>query len=596
MLAFWLGLYAFRAYVPAAVWNLSDELPLHLKPVFAVATHLIGLAGIAIVLKWRRRTLVPLTFAFAAVTVARQAFITADAIGPYLALAAWPLWLWMMAALADEVSAHDEDALVAPAFAIAVAMQLGLQSAWHGLDLASVPGPVALLASATLAGLFAITVSRIGPAELPRPRTSLVWLLVGPALFLELTLVGNAGRMSEMTGLSLLVMVIVLQLGLFTAVIAAEQWTRFAARVAIVAAGIAALLMMNTSERYLPLLVVVVQLVVVAGLREASERRLRMSAASSFAITGVLVFALVFGFYNAYELPPLWVVAYAPLAVAAALVQRARAWPAPQVITALAASTALATLYLVPPPPGPEAERNVLTVASYNIHHGFNDDGVPGMPATAREIENLNADVVALQEIGRGWTLLGGNDLVGYLRWRFPNYGVTYTPVNGELWGLAIMSRSPALAAGGGRFAAEPGAVRYGWTGVLVEFDNARFPFYSVHVTADLEGPMGDARLAQIDELQHLIRGKERVIVAGDFNAHPEDPPIKAMRTSLIDLGAVAGLAATNTWPAGQPNERIDYIFGKGMRVMAGAIPPSTASDHLPVVLRLRLGDTTGLR
>ena len=168
--------------------------------------------------------------------------------------------------------------------------------------------------------------------------------------------------------------------------------------------------------------------------------------------------------------------------------------------------------------------------------------------------------------------------------------------MNGELWGLAIMSRLPALAAGGGRFAAEPGAVRYGWTGVLLEFENARFPFYSVHVTADLEGAMGDARLVQIEELQHLIRGKQRVIVAGDFNAHPEDPPIQTMRASLTDLGALAGLAASKTWPAGQPNERIDYIFGNGMRVMAGTIPRTTASDHLPLVLRLQIGDTTALR
>ena len=98
VLAIWLGTYAFRSYVPAAVWNLSDELPFHLKPLFAVVTHVIGLAGVVIVLKWRRRTLVPLAVAFAVVTAARQLFIANDAIVPYLALLGWPLWMWFMAA------------------------------------------------------------------------------------------------------------------------------------------------------------------------------------------------------------------------------------------------------------------------------------------------------------------------------------------------------------------------------------------------------------------------------------------------------------------------------------------------------------------
>ncbi|HET9439953.1 MAG TPA: hypothetical protein VFO52_07265, partial [Longimicrobiales bacterium] len=68
-LVFWLGLYALRSYVPAAVWNLADELPLSMKPILAIVTNLVGIAGVFFFIRARRRALVPLTFAFALLTV-----------------------------------------------------------------------------------------------------------------------------------------------------------------------------------------------------------------------------------------------------------------------------------------------------------------------------------------------------------------------------------------------------------------------------------------------------------------------------------------------------------------------------------------------
>lgn len=592
VVAIWLGIYALRSYLAAAVWNLSDELPLPLKPVFAVATHLVGLIGVTVVLKWRRRALLPLAVTFATVTAGRQMFVASDAIGPYLALLSWPLWLWLAAAIADEVSAHDEDALIARAFAIAIALHIGMQCAWHGLDLASVRGWPAAAIVAGLAGVLVYQVARLRPPALARPDTSLAWLLMGPALFLELTLLGNVGRASEMSGASMLTSVVTQQTSLLVAVIVAGWATAFWLRVTAVAAGFVALFATPAMASAV-LLLPIVQIGVVAGLREAADRRLRLSGAGAFAICTLILFGLIFGFYNAYELPPLWIVAFAPLAVAAALAQRAGNWPAPSTAAWFAAAAALAVLHLIPPPPATERRDAGITVMTYNIHHGFNDDGVPGMQRTAEVIANANPDLVALQEVGRGWTLLGGNDLIGYMRWRFPDYTVNYTPTNGLLWGLATMSRLPVLAAAGGEFESEPGAVRYGWSKTDVRTDSVTLSFYSVHVTPDLEGPMGDARFAQAEELQHRARGRAHAILAGDYNAHPQERPIKSMATGYRDLGAAAGLEAMATWPAAQPRERIDYVFGRGVTAIHGFIPRTTASDHLPLVVRVRFDDTT---
>ncbi len=595
-LGIWLGLYALRSYIPSAVWNLSDELPLDFKPLLALGTEIVAVLGALAVIKWRRRTLRPLAVTFGAVTVARQIFITSDAIGPWLALISWPLWLWFMAALADEVAAHDADALMAPACALAIALQVGMQAAWHGLDLPTVSGWLPVAISSALAGVLVFNVFRIERPELMRPHTSLAWLLVGPALFLQVTLSGNLGRFGEITGMPLLAAAIVMQITLLLALIVAVRFTSFAMRLALIGLGFVALFALPGVRGNTSLIVLTVPLVIICGLRESAERRLRISAASAFTIGGLIYFLLIFAFYNAYELPPLWIVALAPLGAAAALSQRNGMWPPASLVTGFATATAIALVYLIPPPPALERDPAALTVMSYNIHHGFNDAGLPGMQRTANDIAGLNPDVVAIQEIGRGWTMLGGNDLVGYLRWRFPDYQVHFTGSNGQLWGNAIMSRLPIEAAGGDSFAGEPGIFKYGWAGAVLNLSGNRLWFYSVHVTADMEGPMGDARVAQVEELQHLVGATSPVIVAGDFNAHAEDPPMRIFSQSFTDLGAAAGLARKATWPALLPSERIDYIFGRGVTAFNGSIPGTTASDHLPVLLQVRLADTTSLQ
>jgi endonuclease/exonuclease/phosphatase family metal-dependent hydrolase len=277
------------------------------------------------------------------------------------------------------------------------------------------------------------------------------------------------------------------------------------------------------------------------------------------------------------------------LAVAAGLAQRHGVVPDRYIAAAFPLATVLALLYFVPPPASRAADaRDGITILSYNIHHGFDDAGMPGMQRIAREIANMNPDLIALQEIGRGWTLVGGNDLVAYLQWRFPEHRIHFTSTNGQLWGNAVMSRLPVIAATGGSFSAEPGILKYGWSGVIVSYDDMPFPFYSVHLTADLEGSNGDPRTVQASELLQVTSSAGAQLIAGDFNAHPEDEPIQLLAATFHDLGSAAGLGQLSTWPAGRPNERIDYVFAREFTVRSGSIPRTLASDHLPVLLHVQ--------
>ena len=595
-LALWLGLYALRTYVPSAVWNLADELPLGYKPIFAVATHVLGLLGIIVVRRLQQRALTVLVVALAIVTVARQTFIAVDSIGPWFSLLGWIIWLWFMMALADEVAAHDEERQIAPALGCAIALQLGMQAAWHGLDLQSVRGPIAILCSVLLALVLCAAVMRLPRIPMRRPNASIAWMLLGVALFIEATLIGNAGRFSQITGWPLPIAVGALQIAILAGLIVAAKATAFWVRVLLIVVGFIAVFGATGFSAWAALPSLTIQIVTICGLREAADRRLRVRADAQFLIGALMFFVLIFGFYNSYELTPLWILAFAVLAIAAALAQRDGAWPQRNNLIALVPGFVLTLLYFIPPPPALEPKGEDLTVMSYNIHHGFNDDGVPGMQSTARAIARLNPDIVGFQEIGRGWTLLGGNDLVAYLKWRFPDYSMYFAPTNGQLWGNAIMSRLPLVNTYAVVFDAQPGSFRYGYVHGQIEFGDT-IDFNSVHLTADLAGPSGDARVMQAnDVLHHAIdvrRRGGRVLVTGDFNAHPGDGPIAIMRTSLTDLTAEAGLASNATYPAARSNERIDYIFGNGFDVVGGVVPGITTSDHLPVIVTLRIRENT---
>ena len=41
----WVGIHAFRTFVPTAVWNLADGLPLYLKGGIAIGVQLLGIAS-----------------------------------------------------------------------------------------------------------------------------------------------------------------------------------------------------------------------------------------------------------------------------------------------------------------------------------------------------------------------------------------------------------------------------------------------------------------------------------------------------------------------------------------------------------------------
>lgn len=586
----WLGIYAFRTYVPTAVWNLSDALPIYLKGALAIGVHLLGVAGCVLPFTRRPRSVTYLALVVAAAGVWRQIFLGNDVVGSALSLATWIVWLWWLAAFA-RLLARGRWAVVPAALAAALSLQVGMQAAWHGLDLPMARGALAVACAVLINGLFALTTARDGDhAPAGNETGSAALVALGAALFLELTLFANLGRIGFIANVDIVTSALIVQTGIITGLlvthIAQRRFVIFICGVVVVAATFSAPFVRGPGV----IALFAAQAAIIPLIASAAARPLK-STAGPFATGLIVLFVLLFLFYNHYEWPALWV-AGAIVLVLSAVQPIDTVMPARLQLVPAAAAMFLAVLGLrgAVHDQGTAAARASLKILTYNIHQGFDAAGVPGMQRIADEIEDVGADVVALQEVGRGWTFVGGADLVAYLQYRFPRYVIEFVPVNGQLWGVALMSRVPLTDIRGRAFDALPGIFRYGYASALFDLAGTKVRIVGLHLTAGLDGNGGGGRVDEANQLLSAFASDSTIIVAGDFNALPEDAPVqKILASGFMDAGAAVGLAGQKSWPAAVPRERIDYVFMKGnVAAVNGEVPITTASDHRPLVMNIR--------
>jgi len=110
-----------------------------------------------------------------------------------------------------------------------------------------------------------------------------------------------------------------------------------------------------------------------------------------------------------------------------------------------------------------------------------------------------------------------------------------------------------------------------------------RIAFYNTHLGLDK-----DERRHQVDRIL-TITGDEKMplVLAGDFNALPQAPEIQALQKAF-SICDPAG--AYPTFPAPKPQYKIDYVFfSSHWRPVEYQVYYSEASDHLPLVVKLRL-------
>ena len=231
-------------------------------------------------------------------------------------------------------------------------------------------------------------------------------------------------------------------------------------------------------------------------------------------------------------------------------------------------------------------------IATYNIHRCRGMDRRT-MPARVAEvIREMNADVVALQEvIGAGPSGLGQAEEIGAavgMGWVMHSVRL----LRGHHFGNVVLSRFPVVHQGhydlSWRTCEERACQR-----VDLELDaGTLLHVYNVHLgTAVLERRYQAARLAAFVH-DHRVRGTK--VILGDFNEWMKGLATKTLSSLFQSINIAEHLKRRRTYPGLFPVLHLDHIYYEGevtvrklelVRTRQALI----ASDHLPLVADLRI-------
>ncbi|SDT62599.1 Metal-dependent hydrolase, endonuclease/exonuclease/phosphatase family [Jiangella sp. DSM 45060] len=252
----------------------------------------------------------------------------------------------------------------------------------------------------------------------------------------------------------------------------------------------------------------------------------------------------------------------------------------------------------------PSPRDRPLTVMSFNIHHGVGVDGLLNLQRVADVIKTEGVDVVGLQEVDRHWG--ERSDFVDQAAWLADEldmhvvYGANLDldPAQpGEprrQYGTAILSERPIRDWDNTYLPRYEGHEQRGLLRARINVRGVWVSVYNTH----LQHNDANERLEQVAAIEALMgEPDESVVLLGDLNAVPSSPEIRELVDDLVDTWEAAGVGDGNTYPAEDPNARIDYVLTSGdVIVRTAAVVSTDASDHLPAKAEVLLpGSHVGL-
>lgn len=227
-----------------------------------------------------------------------------------------------------------------------------------------------------------------------------------------------------------------------------------------------------------------------------------------------------------------------------------------------------------------------LRLATYNIHRGTGEDGRENLARTHDVLRELDADIVALQEVGYR-AGADPEDVLAELGRGLFTYrvaGVTMQDERGG-YGNAVLSRLPFLEVDRVDISL-PGVEPRGAIELGVETMSTGVRLLATHL-----GLRASERRDQIDKLlQRVARFSAPVhVLLGDLNEWLSwARPLRRLR------GVFGPVSAPATFPARRPRFALDRIWVKpasAVRHLTAHRSPLAriASDHLPLVADLKL-------
>jgi endonuclease/exonuclease/phosphatase family metal-dependent hydrolase len=241
----------------------------------------------------------------------------------------------------------------------------------------------------------------------------------------------------------------------------------------------------------------------------------------------------------------------------------------------------------------PRSRRSVsLRIATYNIHRSRGMDRRTMPLRVAEVIREMNADVIALQEvIGAGPSGPGQAEEIGAalgMGWVMHSVRM----LRNHHFGNVVLSRFPVMHHGhydlSWRTCEERACQRVD----LDLGDEAVLHVYNVHLgTAVLERRYQAARLAGFVH-DHRIKGPK--VILGDFNEWMKGLATKTLSALFESVDIAAHLRRRRTYPGLFPVLHLDHIYYEGDVTVRSLELVRTrkalvASDHLPLVADLTI-------
>ncbi|MFQ5838085.1 MAG: endonuclease/exonuclease/phosphatase family protein [Thermoplasmata archaeon] len=470
-----------------------------------------------------------------------------------------------------------------------------------------------------------------GDEKVPRRKTALLGLGLGAWLFLEYAILANAHIVARWNSLPLAAAAFATILGLLVPAASTVKplspldrpWPLWSVN------AVAFLALLDYSIMHsvlLPILLLFAQVAMVlnlfrilSALHAGGARRTAAALLYASLLFLLLLFTFAFTLTYAYvPLRPLWEGKETFLMLAAFLLVllpvvitsrgfqvRPRIPPLPRglLVALLTLPLLLAAISLGSAPtlrepsPGP-----TLSVLTYNVHQGFNNDGVVDPEVFVEVLQTADADIVALQESDTVRFTSANLDLVNYLAMRLGYHSFYGPPTREQSFGIALLSRYVILEAT--YFVLSSTEDKRSLLRARIQVEGADVWIFVVHLGLETED-----RGVQVEEiLEEASQVRGHRILAGDFNScpggrcprysGPADTVYERVSTFYGDVWVEAGFERDDpegfTYSALEPFERIDYIFvSPGLRVLQAerVMTEATgrASDHLPVLASLEV-------
>ncbi len=238
-----------------------------------------------------------------------------------------------------------------------------------------------------------------------------------------------------------------------------------------------------------------------------------------------------------------------------------------------------------------------IKLMTFNIQHGRNHNllgDVIDLDAVANHVISQGPDIVSLNEIRVGKEndhSSGLSDQPRYLAEQFGGdyrFGRAITIFGNCEYGNAVISKCPISD-----FSVIPiPDPTEKLEGYYYESRSINRTDYDINGNAFtvLNSHFGLAPNEQtnaVDTVFSLVKNiKNPVVLMGDFNMNPDDNNIKRLSEYFTDVHKYLGKDRL-TYPSHSPEDRIDYIFVKGMNIIFADTVEKVVSDHYAITAEL---------